>query len=82
MFVGIGPDPMGSERSRHDLDLTTGISGLNGVDYIGCKISWPFFVQKPPALTSIDRRKSVINHEIASNSLALFCPETSCIDVD
>ena len=33
---------------------------------IGCKISWPFFSRKPPALTSINRRKSAINPEIAS----------------
>ena len=32
----------------------------------GCKIPWPFFSRKPPALTSIDRRKSVTNPEIAS----------------
>ena len=31
-----------------------------------CKIPWPFFSRKPPALTSINRRKSAINPEIAS----------------
>ena len=33
---------------------------------VGCKIPWPFFSRKPPALTSTNRRKSVINPETAS----------------
>ena len=33
---------------------------------VRCKIPWPFFSPKPPALTSINRRKSAINPEIAS----------------
>ena len=37
-----------------------------GVPFLGCKIPWPFFSRKPPALTSINRRKPVINPEIAS----------------
>ena len=34
-----------------------------------CKIPWPFFSRKPPALTSINRRKSAINPEIASTNV-------------
>ena len=33
---------------------------------LGVKIPWPFFSPKTPALTSINRRKSAINPEIAS----------------
>ena len=33
---------------------------------VRCKIPWPFFSRKPPALTSKNRRKSAINPEIAS----------------
>ena len=35
----------------------------------GCKLPWPFFSRKPPALTSINRRKSAINPEIASTNV-------------
>ena len=43
---------------------------------VGCKIPWPFFSRKPPALTSIGRRISVINPEIASINVCehpIFC---------
>ena len=33
---------------------------------VGCKIPCPFYSRKPPALTSINRRKSAIDPEIAS----------------
>ena len=33
---------------------------------VGCKIPWPFFSPKPPALTSINRREAAIDPEIAS----------------
>ena len=29
--------------------------------YVRCKIPWPYFSRKPPALTSIDRRRSASN---------------------
>ena len=49
-------------------------------DFVVCKILWPFFSRKPPALTSINRRKSVINPEIASINVCehpIFCDFSS-----
>ena len=43
---------------------------------LGCQLPWPFFSRKPPALTLIDRRKSVINPKIASINVCyrpIFC---------
>ena len=50
---------------------------------LGVKFPGPFFGQKPPALTSINRRKSAINPEIASINVCqgpIFCdfPSVFC----
>ena len=51
---------------------------LHNQERVGCQIPWPFFSRKPEtsALTSINRRKSVINPEIASINVCqrpVFC---------
>ena len=50
---------------------------------LGCKFFWPFFYREPSELTSINRRKSATNPEIASINVCqrpIFCdfPSVFC----
>ena len=50
-------------------DLLLGVPNSQSMtvgQFLRCEIPWPVFSRKPPALTSINRKKSTINPEIAS----------------
>ena len=66
--------PMAFPGSSFVLDKCQSASNCKSL--FRCKIPWPFFSRKPPALTSIYRRKSTIDPEIMSINVCqrpIFC---------